>query len=38
VMRDVISLAVLAFALAVLASAYPAWRAVRIKPLDALRR
>jgi ABC-type antimicrobial peptide transport system permease subunit len=37
-LRDVLSLAALAVALAVLASAYPAWRAVRIKPLDALRR
>jgi ABC-type lipoprotein release transport system permease subunit len=35
---DVGSLCVLAIALAVFASAYPAWRAVRIKPLDALRR
>ena len=37
-LRDVISLGALAVALAVFASAYPAWRAVRIKPLDALRR
>ncbi len=37
-MRDVVSLSALAIALAVFASAYPAWRAVRIKPLDALRR
>jgi ABC-type lipoprotein release transport system permease subunit len=37
-LRDVVSLSVLAIALAVCASAYPAWRAVRIKPLDALRR
>ena len=36
--RDVIMLGALAVALAVFASAYPAWRAVRIKPLDALRR
>jgi lipoprotein-releasing system permease protein len=35
---DVLSLSALAVALAVFASAYPAWRAVRIKPLDALRR
>ena len=38
VVRDVLLLSGLAVALAVLASAYPAWRAVRIKPLDALRR
>ncbi len=38
VARDVLLLSGLAIALAVLASAYPAWRAVRIKPLDALRR
>jgi ABC-type lipoprotein release transport system permease subunit len=38
VARDVLLLSGLAVALAVLASAYPAWRAVRIKPLDALRR
>ncbi len=38
VMRDVMSLSVLAVALAVFASAYPAWRAVQIRPLDALRR
>ncbi len=37
-LRDVVSLGALAVALAVFASAYPAWRAVRIKPLDALRR
>ncbi len=37
-LRDVISLGALAVTLAVFASAYPAWRAVRIKPLDALRR
>ena len=36
--RDVMMLGTLAVALAVFASAYPAWRAVRIKPLDALRR
>jgi ABC-type lipoprotein release transport system permease subunit len=36
--RDLIMLGALAVALAVFASAYPAWRAVRIKPLDALRR
>ncbi len=36
--RDVMMLGALAVALAVFASAYPAWRAVRIKPLDALRR
>jgi ABC-type lipoprotein release transport system permease subunit len=34
----VLLLSGLAIALAVLASAYPAWRAVRIRPLDALRR
>ncbi len=38
VVRDVMSLSALAVALAVFASAYPAWRAVRIRPLDALRR
>jgi ABC-type lipoprotein release transport system permease subunit len=35
---DVVTLSVLSLVLAVLASAYPAWRAVRIKPLDALGR
>jgi ABC-type lipoprotein release transport system permease subunit len=38
VVADVVTLSALAVALAVCASAYPAWRAVRIKPLDALRR
>jgi ABC-type lipoprotein release transport system permease subunit len=35
---DVVTLSALSLVLAVLASAYPAWRAVRIKPLDALGR
>ena len=35
---DVVTLSALALVLAVLASAYPAWRAVRINPLDALGR
>jgi ABC-type lipoprotein release transport system permease subunit len=35
---DVVAVTVTALALGLLASAYPAWRAVRIKPLDALRR
>ncbi len=38
VTADIVTLASMALALAVIASAYPAWRAVRIKPLDALRR
>jgi putative ABC transport system permease protein len=38
ILRDVLTLSGLAIALAVFASVYPAWRAVRIKPLDALRR
>ncbi len=38
VIGDIVTLTSLALALAVIASAYPAWRAVRIKPLDALRR
>lgn len=38
IVADVATLSALAVALAVGASAYPAWRAVRIKPLDALRR
>jgi len=35
---DVVTLSALSLVLAVLASAYPAWRAVRINPLDALGR
>ncbi len=35
---DIVSLSALALVLAIVASAYPAWRAVQIKPLDALRR
>jgi ABC-type lipoprotein release transport system permease subunit len=35
---DVVAVSVLALLLGLLASAYPAWRAVRINPLDALRR
>ncbi|MCX7063927.1 MAG: FtsX-like permease family protein [Proteobacteria bacterium] len=35
---DVVAVTVMALALGLLASAYPAWRAVRISPLDALRR
>ena len=35
---DVVSVSILALLLGLFASAYPAWRAVRIKPLDALRR
>ena len=38
VMTDIVTLSTLAVGLAVIASAYPAWRAVQIKPLDALRR
>ena len=36
--RDVVLIAVLSLALGILASFYPARRAVKIKPLDALRR
>ncbi len=35
---DVAAVSIMALGLGLLASAYPAWRAVRIKPLDALRR
>jgi ABC-type lipoprotein release transport system permease subunit len=35
---DVAAVSVLAVVLGLFASAYPAWRAVRINPLDALRR
>ena len=35
---DVVAVSVMALALGLLASAYPAWRAVKIKPLDALKR
>jgi ABC-type lipoprotein release transport system permease subunit len=35
---DVAAVSVLAIVLGLFASAYPAWRAVRIEPLDALRR
>ena len=35
---DVLAVGVMALMLGLLASAYPAWRAVQIKPLDALRR
>ena len=37
-MADLVAVGVMALVLGLLASAYPAWRAVRIKPLDALRR
>jgi ABC-type lipoprotein release transport system permease subunit len=36
--RDVVTVSLLSLLLGLFASAYPAWRAVRIKPLDALRR
>ena len=35
---DVVLVAGLSLLLGVLASVYPAWRAVKIKPLDAMRR
>jgi ABC-type lipoprotein release transport system permease subunit len=35
---DLAAVSIMAIALGLLASAYPAWRAVRIEPLDALRR
>lgn len=38
VAADIALLGAMSIGLAVLASAYPAWRAVQIKPLDALRR
>jgi len=38
VWSDVAAVGVLAVVLGLFASAYPAWRAVRIDPLDALRR
>ncbi len=37
-MEDVIVVAVISVVLGLLGSAYPAWRAVKVKPLEALRR
>ena len=36
--EDVLRIAVLSLGLGVVASLYPAWRAIKIKPLEALRR
>ena len=36
--KDVLLVALMSIALGVLASFYPAWRVIKIKPLDALRR
>jgi ABC-type lipoprotein release transport system permease subunit len=36
--QDLVLIGVLSLVLGALGSVYPAWRAVRIKPLDALRR